>query len=83
VRALSDNGLFGSNGVLNLGHRLGGIARHLLLFSLGQGPINEIKNIDTRSEESSKTSVASEIWDLRVIREHAGGRWLPDAASRV
>ena len=43
MRALSDNGLFGSNGVLNLGNRLGVITRHLLLFSLGQGPRNEIK----------------------------------------
>jgi hypothetical protein len=48
---LSDNGLFRSNGVLNLGNRLRGIARHLLLFSLGQGPRNEIKNIDTRFED--------------------------------
>jgi hypothetical protein len=83
VRALSDNGLFGSNGVLNLGNRLGDTARHLLLFSLGQGPRNEIKNIDTRSEESSQTSVAGEIRNLRATRERADGRLLPHAASRV
>ena len=83
MRALSDNGLLGSNGVLILGNRLGGIARHLLLLALGQGPINEIKNIDTRPEESSKTLVAGEIRDLMATRERAGGRLLPDVASRV